>query len=85
MGRLAPALRFLACAALAAAAASAGAQTSVCGPQQGVGAQPRPVKPTQADTSSASACTQAQEQLLAAENDDAFERAYRRVRLLCGE
>ena len=51
----------------------------------GAGAQPKPVKPTQADNSSAQACAQAQEQLLAAENDDAFERAYRRVRLLCGE
>lgn len=56
-----------------------------CGPPPGAGAQPRPAKPTQADTSSAQACVQAQEQLLAAENDDAFERAYRRVRLLCGE
>jgi len=46
---------------------------------------PAPAKPTQADVSAANACIQAKEQLLAAETDDAFDRAERRVRLLCGE
>ena len=31
----------------------------------------------------ADACVQAKERLLEAETDEAFERAYRRVRLLC--
>jgi hypothetical protein len=46
---------------------------------------PTPVKPTQADVSAANANRQAKEQLLAAESEDAFDRAERRVRLLCGE
>jgi len=46
---------------------------------------PAPARPTQADVSSANACNQAKEQLLAAETDEAFDRAERRVRLLCGE
>jgi hypothetical protein len=46
---------------------------------------PAPSKPTQADIGAANACIQAKEQLLAAENDEAFDRAERRVRLLCGE
>ena len=61
---------------------------SKCGPAPGAAARPNPApapRPTQADTSAASACDQAKEQLLAAETDDAFDRAYRRVRLLCGE
>ena len=44
-----------------------------------------PTKPTQTDVNAANACIQAKEQLLAAETDDAFDRAERRVRLLCGE
>lgn len=56
-----------------------------CGPAASGGAPAAQPRPTKADTSAANACTQAQEQLLAAETDDAFERAYRRVRLLCGE
>lgn len=47
-------------------------------------AAPAP-RPTAAQTSAAEACIQAKEQLLAAETDDAFDRAERRVRLLCGE
>lgn len=46
---------------------------------------PAPARSTQADVNSANACIQAKEQLLAAETDDAFDRAERRVRLLCGE
>jgi outer membrane lipoprotein SlyB len=41
--------------------------------------------PTQADLNAARACDQAKDQLLVAANDDAFDRAYRRVRLLCGD
>jgi outer membrane lipoprotein SlyB len=40
---------------------------------------------TQADLGASRACDQAKDQLLAAADDDAFDRAYRRVRLLCGE
>jgi outer membrane lipoprotein SlyB len=58
-------------------------------PPRAAPAAPPPVpatpKPTQADVSAANACIQAKEQLLAAESDDAFDRAERRVRLLCGE
>ena len=46
---------------------------------------PAPAKPTQADIQQANACVQAKEQLLAAETEDAFDRAERRVRLLCGD
>ena len=46
---------------------------------------PAPARPTQTDVNAANACIQAKEQLLAAETDDAFDRAERRVRLLCGE
>jgi outer membrane lipoprotein SlyB len=42
-------------------------------------------KPTQTDIRQADACIQAKEQLLAAESDETFDRAERRVRLLCGE
>jgi outer membrane lipoprotein SlyB len=48
-------------------------------------AAPAPAKPTQADIQQANACIQAKEQLLAAETEDAFDRAERRVRLLCGD
>lgn len=44
-----------------------------------------PQQPTQAEIDAANACIQAKEQLLAAETDDVFDRAERRVRLLCGE
>ena len=46
---------------------------------------PAPARPSQAERNQASACDKATEQLLAADNEDAFDRAYRRVRLLCGE
>jgi outer membrane lipoprotein SlyB len=46
---------------------------------------PAPARPTQADVGQANACVQAKEQLLAAETDDTFDRAERRVRLLCGD
>lgn len=48
-------------------------------------AAPAAAKPTPADVGAANACVQAKEQLLAAETDEAFDRAERRVRLLCGE
>jgi outer membrane lipoprotein SlyB len=43
-----------------------------------------PAKPTQADVREADACVQAKDQLLATEDQEAFDRAERRVRLLCG-
>lgn len=61
---------------------------SKCGPPPGAASTPKPPpppRPTQADNNAVAACNQAKEQLLAAETDDAFDRAYRRVRLLCGE
>ena len=45
--------------------------------------QAQPVPATSADRRQADACIQAKEQLLAAETEDAFDRAERRVRLLC--
>jgi outer membrane lipoprotein SlyB len=57
-----------------------------CAPPPRPAAAPAPVaKPTQADIRQADACIQAKEQLLAAETDETFDRAERRVRLLCGE
>lgn len=44
---------------------------------------PPPPAVTPAAQREADACVQAKERLLEAETDDAFERAYRRVRLLC--
>ena len=46
---------------------------------------PAPAPATKADVNAANACIQAKEQLLAAETDEVFDRAERRVRLLCGE
>lgn len=48
-------------------------------------APPPAARPTPAEQRQSDACVQAKEQLLAAETDDAFDRAERRVRLLCGE
>jgi outer membrane lipoprotein SlyB len=45
--------------------------------------QAQPAAATPADRRQADACIQAKEQLLAAESEDAFDRAERRVRLLC--
>jgi outer membrane lipoprotein SlyB len=59
-----------------------------CAPPARPAAAAAPVpaaKPTQADIRQADACIQAKEQLLAAESDETFDRAERRVRLLCGE
>jgi outer membrane lipoprotein SlyB len=44
-----------------------------------------PPQATAEDIRIADACIQAKEQLLDAETDEAFERAYRRVRLLCAD
>ena len=48
-------------------------------------APPPPAQPTAADRSQAESCIRAKELLLEAETEDAFDRAERRVRLLCGD
>jgi len=48
-------------------------------------APPPLARPTPSEQRQSDACVQAKEQLLAADTDDAFDRAERRVRLLCGE
>ena len=48
-------------------------------------APPPPARPTPSEQRQSDACMQAKEQLLAADTDDVFDRAERRVRLLCGE
>ena len=48
-------------------------------------APPPPPKATAADVRVADACIQAKDQLLAAETEEAFDRAERRVRLLCAD
>ena len=66
---------------------------SKCGPSpraaQAQPATPPPPaaaeQPTAADRSQAESCIRAKEQLLAAETEDTFDRAERRVRLLCGD
>jgi len=45
----------------------------------------RNARPAQAATNDASACNRAKQDLLAAQTDAAFDRAERRVRLLCGD
>jgi outer membrane lipoprotein SlyB len=53
-------------------------------PTQAKGAPPAPApRVSPAAQREADACVQAKERLLEAETDDAFDRAYRRVRLLC--
>jgi len=50
------------------------------------GAAPAPAPaPAAADVQAANACEQAKQQVLAADTDDAFNLAERRMRLLCGE
>jgi outer membrane lipoprotein SlyB len=46
---------------------------------------PAPTQPTAGDRSQAESCIRAKEQLLEAETEDTFDRAERRVRLLCGD
>jgi outer membrane lipoprotein SlyB len=46
---------------------------------------PAPAPAPAADVQAANACDQAKQQLLAAETDEAFSLAERRMRLLCGE
>jgi len=63
---------------------------SKCGPspraaQAQPAAPPPPAQPTAGDRSQAESCIRAKEQLLDAETEDAFDRAERRVRLLCGD
>jgi outer membrane lipoprotein SlyB len=52
-------------------------------PTQAKGAPPPAPAVSPAAQREADACVQAKERLLEAETDDAFDRAYRRVRLLC--
>jgi hypothetical protein len=52
-------------------------------PTQAKGSPPPAPKVSPAAQREADACVQAKERLLEAETDDAFDRAYRRVRLLC--
>ncbi|HSD41769.1 MAG TPA: hypothetical protein VLD36_07870 [Burkholderiales bacterium] len=57
---------------------------SRCTPRAAQGAKAAaPAKATAADVRQADACIQAKDRLLDAETEDDFERAYRRVRLLC--
>ncbi|MCX7890760.1 MAG: hypothetical protein N2544_00135 [Burkholderiales bacterium] len=61
---------------------------SRCAPARAAPAAKAPApapKATPADVRVADACIQAKEQLLAAETDEAFDRAERRVRLLCAD
>ncbi|MCC6378766.1 MAG: hypothetical protein IT519_08125 [Burkholderiales bacterium] len=59
---------------------------SRCAPPARAAAAPAPAPAASpAAIRQSDACIQAKEQLLKAETDDAFDRAERRVRLLCGE
>jgi outer membrane lipoprotein SlyB len=59
---------------------------SKCGPPPAAGRPPPPAaRPSTSEVNAANACVQAKEQLLAAETEEAFDRAERRVRLLCGD
>jgi outer membrane lipoprotein SlyB len=60
---------------------------SRCNPPPRAAAPSAPPAPaaTAADVRAADACIAAKEQLLAADSDDAFDRAERRVRLLCAD
>lgn len=59
---------------------------SRCAPPARAAAAPAPAPAAPpAAVREANACDQAKEQLLAAETDEAFDRAERRMRLLCGE
>ena len=64
------------------------APDSMCNPQPARTAQAQPASfapSTAAEVNAAEACNQAKDQLLAADSDEAFNRAERRMRLLCGE
>ncbi len=59
-----------------------------CAPARAATAGAPPKEPPAASRDAvrqADACTKAKEHLLAAETDDAFDRAERRVRLLCAD
>ncbi len=61
---------------------------SRCAPPPRPAAAPAPAPapaPVAADVEAANACEQAKQQVLAAETDEAFSLAERRMRLLCGE
>ena len=59
------------------------ADSKCAAPPRQAQAAPRPAQPTASERREADACNQAKEQLLAAETEEAFDRAERRVRLLC--
>jgi outer membrane lipoprotein SlyB len=57
-----------------------------CTPRAAAAGKPAaPPKATAADIRQADACIQAKDRLLEADTDEAFDRAYRRVRLLCSD
>jgi outer membrane lipoprotein SlyB len=59
---------------------------SRCVPRAAAAGKPAaPPKATAADIREADACIQAKDRLLEADTDEAFDRAYRRVRLLCSD
>ncbi|MGH8682355.1 MAG: hypothetical protein ACREVS_13385 [Burkholderiales bacterium] len=59
---------------------------SRCVPRASSAGKPAtPPKATTADIRQADACVQAKDRLLEADTDEAFDRAYRRVRLLCSD
>ena len=59
---------------------------SRCAPPPRPAAAPAPAPaPVAADVEAATACDQAKQQVLAADTDEAFDLAERRMRLLCGE
>jgi len=59
---------------------------SRCNPPRAQGSKAAaPPKATAADIRQADACIQAKDRLLDAETDEEFDRAYRRVRLLCSD
>jgi outer membrane lipoprotein SlyB len=59
---------------------------SRCVPRAAAAGKPAaPPKATATDVRQADACIQAKDRLLEADTDEAFDRAYRRVRLLCSD
>lgn len=58
---------------------------SRCAPASRPAAPPAPAPAAPADVEAAAACSQAKQQVLDAQTDEAFDIAERRMRLLCGE
>jgi outer membrane lipoprotein SlyB len=61
------------------------APRAAAAPAKAAPAKAAPAPAPAADVQQASACEQAKEQVLAANTDEEFDRAERRMRLLCGE